>query len=61
MTQATQIHRAVQKLFEALGPKAIAEAAQKAKSYEAQGQESEAQTWRRIERGLLHMRGPRAS
>ena len=47
-------------LFETLGPKAIAEAAQKAASFEKAGDETQAKTWRRVEAMLWEMRGPRA-
>jgi hypothetical protein len=49
------------KLSEALGDKAIAEAAQKASSFEQQGNKEEANTWRRVEKALLVMRGPHAT
>jgi hypothetical protein len=49
------------KPLEALGDKAIAEAAQKASSFEQQGNKEEADTWRRAEKALLVMRGPHAT
>jgi hypothetical protein len=49
------------KLFEALGHKAIAEVAQKARVFEEQGNNEEADTWRRVEKALLVMRGPHAT
>ena len=48
-------------LFEQMGPKAIAHAAQKAVECEAKGQADNAETWRRIERALLERRGPHQS
>ena len=48
-------------MFEAHGPKAIAEAAQKAATLEQKGEREQAQTWRNIEKALLLMRGAKAS
>jgi hypothetical protein len=48
-------------LFEAHGPKAVAEAAQKASSLEEQGQKDEAKTWRLVEEALKEMLGPHES
>ncbi len=58
---AVQIQDHARKLMEAHGPKAIAEAAQRARSLEEQGENEQAETWRRIEAALKEMRGPRAS
>ena len=41
--------------------KAIAEAAQKARSFEERGESERARNWRRIEAVLLEMRGPHRS
>jgi hypothetical protein len=49
------------RLFEARGAKAIAEAAQKARSFEQQGEGEQARTWRHIEAALRSLRGPVAS
>ena len=49
------------RLLEAHGFKAISEAAQKASTFEQQGDEEQAETWRRIEAALMQMRGPHAS
>jgi hypothetical protein len=49
------------KLLEAHGDKAIAEAAQKASAFEREGNKDEAETWRRVEKALLVMRGPHAT
>jgi hypothetical protein len=49
------------RLFEARGAKAIADAAQKAASFEQQGDGDQARTWRQIEASLRSMRGPVAS
>ncbi len=49
------------RLFEARGPKAIAEAAQKAGSFEQRGEGEQARMWRQVESALRSMRGPTAS
>ncbi|MGH8670073.1 MAG: hypothetical protein ACREUH_12645 [Burkholderiales bacterium] len=48
-------------LFETRGAQAIAEAAQKAASFEEGGDEEQAKFWRRVQGALLEMRGPRQS
>lgn len=48
-------------LFETQGTKAIAEAAQKAASFEGAGDAGQAKFWRRVEAALREMRGPRES
>jgi len=48
-------------LFEQHGAKAIAEAAQKAESFERAGDEEQSNTWRRVEAALWEMRGPHES
>jgi hypothetical protein len=58
---ATEIQEHARKLHDAHGDKALAEAAQKAKTFEQQGNAVEAQTWRRIEAALREMQGPRVS
>ncbi len=58
---AVEIQDHARKLMEAAGPKAIAEAAQKARSFEEQGDKAQAETWRRIEAALREMQGPRVS
>jgi hypothetical protein len=57
---AVEIERQARMLMDSHGPKSIAEAAQKARSLEDQGDKEQAQTWRRIEAALMEMRGPRA-
>jgi hypothetical protein len=47
------------RLFETHGAKAIAEAAQKAASFEKAGDEAQAKFWRRVEAVVLEIRGPR--
>jgi hypothetical protein len=48
-------------LFETHGAKAIAEAAQKAASFEAAGDKEQAKFWRQVEAAVLEMRGPKES
>ena len=48
-------------LFATRGAKAIADAAQKAESCRANGDEEQAKTWQRVETVLREMRGPRQS
>ena len=48
-------------LFETQGTKAIAEAAQKAVSFEKAGDQEQAKLWRRVEAALREMRGPKES
>ncbi|MCC7252056.1 hypothetical protein [Hyphomicrobium sp.] len=57
---AMEIEEHARKLMEVQGPKAIAEAAQKARSLEEQGAKEEATTWRRIEAAMIRLQGPRA-
>ena len=59
--QATDVQDYARQLFEAHGFIAIAEAAQKASTFEQQGDAQQARTWRRIEAALIEMRGPHAS
>lgn len=48
-------------LKDAHGDKAIAEAAQNAKSFEAKGDAANAEIWRKVEAALREMQGPRES
>jgi hypothetical protein len=59
--QAIELQDYARQLFQAHGTKAIAEAAQKARAFEQQGDDEQAQTWRSIEAVLLQMRGPHES
>lgn len=59
--KAADISALARHLFETQGAKAIAEAAQKAVSFEKAGDEEQARTWRRVEAALLEMRGPHES
>jgi hypothetical protein len=52
------IHDYARQLLEAHGAKAIAEAAQKAISFEKQGELEQAKDWRHIEAAMKLMRGP---
>ena len=56
-----EIQDYARQFLEAHGDKAVVEAAQKACAFEKEGQDEEAQTWRRIEAALMLMRGPRVS
>jgi hypothetical protein len=53
-----EINDYARQLLEAHGPKAVAEAAQKAADLEQEGKNEQAHTWRRIEAALKLMRGP---
>ena len=55
----TDISALARHLFETQGAKAIAEAAQKAESFEQAGDREQAKTWQRVEGALREMRGPR--
>jgi hypothetical protein len=55
------IQEYARQLLEAHGAKAVAEAAQKARAFETEGNEEDAATWRHIEAALKLMRGPNAS
>jgi hypothetical protein len=57
----TQIQDYARRLIEAHGPKAAAEAAQKAAAFEKEGDKQQAETWRRIEAAVQLMRGARQS
>jgi hypothetical protein len=57
---AIEIEEHARKLMEAQGPKAIAEAAQRARSFEDQGATEQAVTWRKVEAALRRLQGPRA-
>jgi hypothetical protein len=57
----TDIHSYARELKEAHGPKALAEAAQRAVKFEKQGDSEQAKTWRRIEAALKEMQGPHQS
>jgi len=48
-------------LYDAIGPRAIATAAQRARQCEQTGATDDAISWRKIETRLLEKRGPRQS
>jgi len=56
-----EIEQHATQLFAAIGPKAIATAAQRAHDAEQTGAVDDAANWRKIEARLLEMRGPRQS
>jgi len=58
---ASDVSALARHLFEAKGPKAVAEAAQKAAALEAAGDKEQAKLWRQTEAVLLEMRGPKQS
>jgi hypothetical protein len=58
---ATDISALAHHLFATQGPKAIAEAAQKAASFRQAGDSEQAKVWERVEEALREMRGPRQS
>jgi len=58
---AVEIQDHARKLMDAHGAKAIAEAAQKARAFEVQGDRQQAEDWRRIEAALKEMQGPHLS
>ena len=59
--KTTEIHARARQLREAHGEKARLEAAQKAIALLKEGDEKQAQEWRRIEAALTEMQGPRAT
>jgi hypothetical protein len=56
-----EIHDYARQLMEAHGPRAIAEAAQRASECEAEGKLELAKDWRHVEDALKLMRGPHQS
>jgi hypothetical protein len=56
-----EIYDYARQLLEAHGQMAVVEAAQKARSFEENGETEEAETWRGIEAALKLMRGPHVS
>ncbi len=57
---AVEIQDQARRLMDAMGGKALAEAAQKRRSFEEMGNVDQARDWRRIEAALYQMQGPRA-
>jgi hypothetical protein len=58
---ATNVSAFARHFFETEGAKAIAQAAQKAVSFEQAGDKEQAKRWRSVEAVLREMRGPRQS
>ena len=58
---AVEAHEHARKLYDAMGPKALAEAARRVREFEQRGAKDDAADWRRIEAALREMRGPRAT
>ncbi len=58
---AVEVQEHARRMWENLGPKAIAHAAQQARAFEQQGKSGEAKDWRRIEDALKLLNGPAVS
>lgn len=58
---AVEVQTHAHKLFAAHGPKALAEAAEKVREYEAAGDQAKASDWKRIESALRNIKDPIAS
>ena len=56
--QIKDIAAYAQQLFEELGPRAIAVAAERAQKCKTEGDNDGAATWRKVEEALLMKRGP---
>ncbi len=61
MLKPTEVHDVARRMFEAQGPAAIAEAAQKAVACENENDGEQAELWRKVEAMLKEMRGPHSS
>jgi hypothetical protein len=59
--QEAEIHDYARQLLDAHGDKALAEAAQKARSCEEKGKAEEAEAWRHVEAAIKLMLGPHQS
>jgi hypothetical protein len=59
--KATEIEEYARQLWETSGAKAVAEAAQKVRTFEEKGDKEQVEIWRRIEAALMQMKGPRES
>jgi hypothetical protein len=60
-TQSPEIREYAQALYAAHGEKSLVEVAQRARDLEKNGDHEEAGNWRRIERTIQEIRGPRQS
>lgn len=58
---AIEIQRHAQTLYAALGPKALAEAADKVRQLEKLGDATQLQDWKQIQAALRNLKPPRAS
>jgi hypothetical protein len=58
---AMEVQTHAQKLYAAHGPKALAEAHEKAVQFEKNGATAEAQDWKQIETALRNLKPPQAS
>lgn len=59
--QISEIETVARQLYDQMGARSIAHAAQKAAKATEDGNEDDASNWRRIEEALMNMRGPRQS
>lgn len=58
---AIEIQDHARKMLAAYGDRALVEVAQKASALERTGEKEQANDWRRIEKALREMRGPRST
>ena len=58
---AMEVQAHAQKLYAVHGPKAVAEAADKAREYERTGDKAQMHDWKKIEQALILLRGPNAT
>lgn len=58
---AMEVQTHAHKLYAAHGPRALAEAAERARQYEKTGDKQQAQDWKQIEAALRNLKGPIAS
>ena len=56
--QISEIETYARQIYDQMGAKSIAHAAQKAAKAAEEGNEADAQNWRRIEEALISIRGP---
>lgn len=56
--EEAEIHDFARRLYNAHGPRAAAEAAQKARSCEESGKAEDAKAWRHVEAAIKQMLGP---
>lgn len=58
---AIEIQTHARKLHAAFGDRALVEAAEKVRKYEAAGEKAEAEDWKRIQSALRNLKDPMAS